>query len=157
MPTITFTLSDFGLDSLASKSPTVKFVPSGAGVHGTRLFTSTPVLATLTGSNGTVTLSETDGVVPAVWYTIQIEHLKTGGEYTHFDVVGLRIFVPPGYSGPISELPGLPLSAATVLVSLDPPPPGYKGWYLNAPGPCLPPGDPDNPASSGTGILEIVS
>lgn len=59
--------------------------------------------------------------------------------------------------GMISDLAGVDLSIYSVLVSLSPPPPGYKGWYLNAPGPGQPLGDPDDPASSGTGILEIVS
>lgn len=59
--------------------------------------------------------------------------------------------------GAIQDLPGAPISSATVLVQLAPPPPGYRGWYLNAPGPGEPVGDPDDPASSGTGILEIVS
>lgn len=133
MSTITFTLSDFGLASLASKAPTVKFVPSGAGILGSQLFSSTPVIATLVGQNGTVTLAPTDGVMPKVWYTVQIEHLNPGGEYTHFDVLGLKVFVPDGYDGPITGLPGVPLSPMTVLVSLDEPPAGYKGWWLYSP------------------------
>lgn len=133
MPTITFTLSDFGLASLASKLPTVKFVPSGAGVAGDRLFASTPVTAVMVGDQGTVTLAATDGVVPESWYTVQIEHLNPGGEYTHFDLLGIRIYVPTDYSGPITGMPGVPLGPNTVLVSLDPPPPGYKGWWLYSP------------------------
>ena len=66
-------------------------------------------------------------------------------------------FNPYPNGGPISELAPVDLTIYSVLVSLDPPPPGYRGWYLNAPGPGQPPGDPDDPASSGTGILEIVS
>lgn len=65
-------------------------------------------------------------------------------------------FSPYPNGGPIDELAGDALSIYSVLVSLTLPP-TYKGWYLNAPGPGLPPGDPDDPASSGTGILEIVS
>ena len=59
--------------------------------------------------------------------------------------------------GPIGELASKDLTTYSVLVSLNPPPPGYVGWYLNAPGPGMDPGDPDDPASSGTGILEMVS
>lgn len=144
MPTITFTLSDFGLASLASKLPTVRFVPSGAGVAGDRLFSSTPVSAVMVGDEGTVTLAATDGVVPTVWYTVRIEHLNPGGEYTHYDVLDLRVFVPEGYDGPLSGLPGTPLSPYTVLVSLDPPPPGFKGWWLYSPaaGQTMPLDDP---------------
>lgn len=66
-------------------------------------------------------------------------------------------FNPYPIGGLISELGGPDLTAYSVLVSLDPPPPGYKGWYLNAAGEGNDPGDPDDPESSGTGILEIVS
>jgi len=59
--------------------------------------------------------------------------------------------------GLIDELAPTALTTGSVLISLDDPPPGYRGWYLNAPGPGQPLGDPDDVASSGTGILEIVS
>lgn len=145
MPTITFTLSDFGLASLASKFPTVKFVPSNAGVAGNRLFSSTPVSAVMVGDAGTVTLAATDGVVPTVWYSVRIEHLNPGGEYTHFDLLDVKLYIPEGYNGPISELPGTPLSPYTVLVSLDTPPAGYKGWWLYSPaeGQTMPLDDPN--------------
>ncbi|WP_431863033.1 hypothetical protein [Microbacterium algeriense] len=157
MATIYGTLSDFGLDALTPYMPVVRFTPSGAGVKGKRLFAERPVDATVS-SNGdfAVLLEPTDGVTPPVWYTVSIEYLNEGGRYTSYDVLGYKLRVPaPG--GAIGELPDVPLSPDTVLVSLDPPPPGYKGWYLNAPGPGNPPGDPDDPATSGTGVLEIVS
>lgn len=151
------TLSDFGLQSLAAGSPRVVFTPSGAGTLGRRLFSSDPVVAyPATDGSFTVDLQPTDGIVPEVWYTVSIEHLKQGGQFTHYDVLGYRLFVPI-IGGELGNLPEAPLSPSTVLVSLDPPPPGYKGWYLNAPGPAEDPGDPNDPASSGTGILEIVS
>lgn len=151
------TLSDFGLEAFVGMAPRVIFTATGAGTKGGRLFASTPVVA-IPDSSGlfSVTLETTDGVVPEVWYTVGIEHLNPGGEYTHFDLLGYRLFVPAS-GGPIGDLPGAPLSPSTVLVSLAPPPPGYRGWYLNAPGPGQDPGDPNDPASSGTGILEIVS
>ena len=65
-------------------------------------------------------------------------------------------FNPYPNGGPIDELVGDVLSIYSVLVAMTVPP-GYKGWYLNAPGPGQPLGDPDDPDSSGTGILEIVS
>lgn len=134
MPTITFTLSDFGLASLASKFPTVRFIPSQAGIAGDRLFSTTPIEVTPDPAGvGVVELAATDGVVPEVWYTVQIHHLNSGGVPTHFDVLGLRIFIPTDYDGPLTGLPGVPLGPNTVLVSLDPPPPGYKGWWLYSP------------------------
>lgn len=155
---ITFTLSDFGLQSLVDKLPRVLFKPSSAGVKGARMFPSTPVAAVFDSvGNGSVTLESTDGVVPAVHYTVSIEHLQPGGQYTHFDLMGLQVFVPDGFVGSLTDLPGTPLAPNVVLVSLAPPPAGYTGWYMNAPGPGNDPGDPNDPASSGTGILEIVS
>lgn len=144
MSVINFTLLDFGLASLAPMSPTVKFIPSGAGIAGGRLFSSTPVVATMTGAAGTVTLTSTDGVVPEAYYTVQIEHLQAGGQYTHFDILGFKVYVPDGYIGPLTGLPGVPLSPSSVLVSLDPPPAGYKGWWLYSPatGQTMPLDDP---------------
>lgn len=133
MPTISFTLTDFGLATLTDKSPRVIFTPSSAGVKGTRLLPTTPIVAIPDASgNGTVALESTDGVVPAVWYTVSIEHLQPGGQYTHYDLLEYRLYVPEN-GGPIGSLPGVPLSPTTVLVSLDPPPPGYKGFWLYSP------------------------
>lgn len=155
---ITYALTDFGLQSLVDRGPRVLFEPSSAATKGARIFPSTPIesIPDATG-RGVVTLESTDGVVPKIHYTVSIEHLHPGGQYTHYDLLNLQLYVPEDYYGSIADLPGAPLSANTVLVSLDPPPAGYKGWYLNAPGPGNPLGDPNDPASSGTGILEIVS
>lgn len=157
MAVVTGTLSDFGLASLADMSPRIIFTPSGAGTNGSQLFSSTPVVVYPDSTGAfSVTLAATDGVTPEVWYAVSIEHLNAGGEFTHFDVLGYRLYVPE-VGGNIGEMPGAPLRTDTVLVSLAPPPDGYIGWYLNAAGPGVDPGDPDDPASSGTGILEIVS
>lgn len=133
MAVVTFTLTDFGLETLTDKSPRVIFTPSSAGVKGAQLFPTTPIVTIPDAAgNGSVTLEATDGVVPTVWYSVSIEHLQPGGEYTHYDVLGYRLFVPE-VGGPIGSLPGAPLSPQSVLVSLDPPPPGYKGWWLYSP------------------------
>lgn len=145
MAVVTFTLTDFGLQSLSDRSPRVIFTPSGAGVKGTRLFPSTPIVVIPDSAGaGSATLEATDGVVPAAWYTVSIEHLQPGGEYTHFDVLNLRLYIPEGYNGPLAQLPGTPLSPNTVLVSLDAPPAGYKGWWLYSPaiGQTMPLNDP---------------
>lgn len=157
MAYVSFTLTDFGLQTLAAKAPRVIFTPSGAGVKGARLFPSTPIVVIPDADGkGLVNLEPTDGVVPVVWYTVSIEHLQSGGQYSHYDVLGYRLYVPVT-GGAIGSMPDAPLSPNTVLVSLAPPPVGHKGWYLNAAGADQPPGNPDDPASSGTGILEIVS
>ena len=151
------TLTDFGLQSLAAKDPRVIFTASSAGTLGRRLFSSDPIIA-IPAADGsfTVDLQPTDGIVPEVWYEVSIEHLNASGKFTHYDVLGYKLFVP-FVGGDIGDMPDAPLSPQTVLVSLAPPPAGYVGWYLNAPGPGEDPGDPNDPASSGTGILEIVS
>lgn len=134
MPTITGTLSDFGLSPLSGASPRITFMPSGAGAESHRLFSSTPVKVEPDASGAfSVELQSTDGVVPEVLYTVQIEHLSAGGAFTHFDVLGLRIFIPREYDGPLTELPGVPLTPDTVLVSLDLPPQGFKGYWLYSP------------------------
>ena len=157
MATIYGDLFDFGMQSLAPFRPILRFTPSGPGLKGRKLFAARPVEVEVSPSGAfAVLLEPTYGVVPEAWYTVSIEYLNPGGRYTSYDILGYRLRVPaPG--GTIGDLPDIPLSPDTVLVSLDPPPPGYTGWYLNAPGPGRPTGDPDDPASSGTGILEIVS
>lgn len=133
MAVVTFTLTDFGLATLTGKSPRVIFTPSSAGVKGARLFPTTPIVVIPDASgNGSVTLEATDGVVPTVWYNLSIEYLQPGGEFTHYDLLGFRVFVPE-VGGPIGGLPSTPLSPLYVLVSLDPPPAGYRGWWLYSP------------------------
>lgn len=134
MPTLSGTLSDFELDALVGKFPRIRFVPSGPGVRDSRMLTSTPVEVIPDAAGAwSVTLHATDGVVPDMWFEVLVEHLQPGGEYSHFDRLDLRVYVPEGYDGPLAELPGTPLAPNTVYVSLDPPPPGYKGWWLYSP------------------------
>lgn len=157
MALVTGELNDFGLQPLAAKDPRVIFTASSSGTLGRKLFSSDPIVV-YPAPDGTFTvdLQPTDGVVPEVWYEVSIEHLNESGRFTHYDVLGYRLFVPIT-GGELGDLPEAPLSPSTVLVSLDPPPPGYNGFYLNAAGPGVDPGDPNDPTSSGTGIFEIVS
>lgn len=144
MVAVTYTLTDFGLQSLADRSPRVIFTASGAGTKGARLFPTTPIVSIPeTNGSGTVNLEPTDGVSPEVWYTVSIEHLQPGGQYTHFDILDYRLYVAP-IGGPIGNMPGVPLSPANVYVSLDPPPAGFKGFWLYQPttGQTMPLNDP---------------
>lgn len=133
MATIYGTLTDFGLQTLAPYKPVLKFTPSGPGVKGRKVFSGRPVEVPVASSGAfSVLLEPTDGVTPKVWYTVSIEYLNDGGQYTSLDILGYRLFVPaPG--GAIGDLPGAPLSSDTVLVGLNPPPPGYRGWWLYSP------------------------
>lgn len=144
MAVVTYTLTDFGLQSLADKEPRVIFRASGAGVKVGRLFPSTPIVSIPnTAGEGSVNLEPTDGLVPEVWFEVAIEHLKPGGQYKHFDILGYRLYVS-ATGGAIGDMPGAPLSPQTVLVSLDDPPAGYRGWWLYSPaiGQTMPLDDP---------------
>lgn len=140
---IVFELSDFGLEHFEGAQ--VIFTPSGPGVKGLRLFAASPVVVT-PNVNGAaaVVLESTDGVVPEVWYQVSIKALQPGGQFHHFDILGFKLYVPEGYDGSIDALPGTPLSPQNVLVSLDTPPPSYKGWWLYSPaiGQTMPLDDP---------------
>ena len=153
MSALSGTLLDFGITPLAGIPTLLEFVPSEAGVKGGNLFTAKPVAVTVDpDGDWSVTLESTDDMVPAgIFYTVRINQGSTW-----WDFYGPKLFIPDG-TWTLDSLPGAPLAANAVLVSLDPPPSGYRGWYLNAPGPGEPLGDPDDPDSSGTGILEIVS
>ncbi|WP_404474868.1 hypothetical protein [Microbacterium aerolatum] len=76
--TLSFTLSDFGWVPLEGLFPRVRFVPTDAGVQGSRLMPDKPVYATVnpTTGAGTVTLSTTHDILPSgVGYRIQIDWL----------------------------------------------------------------------------------
>lgn len=148
MSTLKGTLTDFALDALNDFPVQLFFTASQAAVKNGRILTDKPVEANVA-SNGSfsVTLESTDGMIPTgVYYTASIDQ-----GMRHYDVLGLRIYLPEG-EWRISDLPGTPLSAYTVLVSLDPPPVGYHGWYLNSGT-----GSPDDTSKSGTGMLSIAS
>ena len=153
MAALSGTLLDFGITPLAGIPTRLEFVASEAGSKDGTLFTAKPVLVNVAPDGAwSVELESTDGMIPAgIYYTIRINQ-----GYSWWDFYGVKVFLPDG-EWTVDTLPGAPLAAENVLVSLDPPPVGYRGWYLNAPGPGNPPGDPDDPESSGTGILEIVS
>lgn len=144
MASITFRLSDFGLESLAEFNPIVKFIPSQAGVSGDRLLTTTPIVVTPDPAGiGAVVLTDTDTVTPGIWYEVVIEHLMPGDQYKHFDHLPLRFYVPTGYNGPLSGLPGRQIGTNAYWFSLDPPPAGFQGlWiYTPAPGQTMPEDD----------------
>lgn len=113
--------------------------------------------ATLNRSNGIFSVELE--VAPWITYTPWVSWLKNPGDPSNLARGYAEwnwSFNPYPNGGPIGDLIDDVLSIYSVLVSLTLPP-GYTGWYLNAPGPDEPVGDPNDPASSGTGILEIVS
>lgn len=159
--TLTGTWNDFGFVPVYPEAGRLFFVPHVArgsiGIYGARVAPVRPVEAEVFGNTWSVELTPTDGVTPEAWYTIAIDHLDAEGNFTARYEYLDKIYIPLGGDWTLQTLPGAPLTPNDVLVQLAPPPEGYAGWYLNAPGPGEPTGDPNNPASSGTGILEIVS
>lgn len=144
----------------AANLPELWFRPLADSSSGDSLLVGVEVRATLnlaTGSFSVQLVSE-----PWLRYVPQLRWVVNPSEpvpeawswqYAEWDWT----VTPYPVGGPIGSLTDRDLSIYSVLVSLSPPPPGYRGWYLNAPGPGAPVGDPNNPSSSGTGILEMVS
>lgn len=144
----------------AGLHPQLWFRPEGHDISGGSLLAGVEAKATLNSASGAFTVELV--AEPWIRYRPVLRWLLNPSEpnmamwawgYAEWSWT----FNPYPSGGTIGNLAGPNLTTYSVLVSLDPPPAGYKGWYLNAPGAGLPPGDPDDPESSGTGILEIVS
>lgn len=169
MPAVTGTMEDLQLANAfgTNNHPQVRFIPwsvdggnSRIGVQGSFLFAPRVIVVipdelTL---EFTVSLAATYGIEGIDGYLVETQWVSDDPDVppTGWARVDGILRVPPE-GGRVGDLIDLNNSPLGVLVQLAPPPAGYKGWYLNAPGPGEPVGDPDNPASSGTGILEMVS
>lgn len=139
----------------ASIVPELWFRPKGAVVTDGALLTPREVKANLDLATGAFTVDLVAG--SGVLYTPVLSWLlnpdaSTPQEQARGWAEWNFTINPYPNGGPIEQLANTDLTIFTVLVSLDPPPAGYKGWYLNAG-----PGDPNDPSQSGTGVLEIVS
>lgn len=159
MPTKTVTGSlrtHLGITMSVEREVELWFRPNDSNVSD-GLVIGVPVQATLNRSNGIFSVELE--VAPWITYTPFVTWLKNPRDpsiLARGEAEWMWSFNPYPNGGQIDELAGDVLSTFSVLVSLTLPP-DYQGWYLNAPGPGQPVGDPDDPASSGTGILEIVS
>lgn len=157
MAEVKFRLIDFGFVSVMGQMPIVEFVPgfqSGTAAvqsGSNRLLPSKPIAATLDSSGyGTVNLVPNQGTKPDTWYTIRVTYPDSAGNFTTLDLLDTRVWVP-AEGGALETLPGMPPSPDYVLVSTDPPPEGYSGWYYSG---GL--GDPNDPLETGTGLLYRV-
>lgn len=104
MATVTFKLTDFGLDSLAAFAPEVVFTPSGPAVNSTNLLATRPIVATPnTDGTGVVDLAPTDDLRPEGWYAISMRWLDASSEFIGVDFPNWRLYVPPA-GGALADL-----------------------------------------------------
>jgi len=95
MATVTGTLWDFGLASIAQYMPQIIFTPSGPATTETKLFATRPIVVTpAVGGAFSVDLKSTDDVQPAVWYRATVRWLDSAGEYVSQDSPDFKLFVP---------------------------------------------------------------
>lgn len=146
---VTGEITDPGGYSLTEFDVTLKFMLSGAG-ESNGLVSTRPIDAPVTGKRFAVNLVPTDEITPARWYTVLAEWRNASGNYTQI-TLWERFYVPSG-GGDISTFPNRPLSADSVWVSLDPPPAGFRGWWLQSK-----PGNPAMGTDTGSGDFWRVS
>lgn len=144
----------------SQNQPELWFRPNQANTLAGALLSRVEVQADLNAGSGafTVQLEASPGITytPVLRWLVNPQEPNPEMRAWGYDEWPLVVNPYPN-GGQIGDLVGAsPLPFGDVLVQLAPPPAGYVGWYLNAPGPGEPLGDPDDPASSGTGILEMV-
>ncbi|MFJ4026017.1 hypothetical protein ACIPWF_00825 [Paenarthrobacter sp. NPDC089989] len=144
LETVTFKLSDFGLEPIAGLQPEIEFQPSDPGLGtGGKLMATAPIRAVPdSNGNGTLQLHTTDDILPAgVHYKIVIRWLDGKGKFIRADNPNWKLQVPAG-GGAIADLARLPLGPALVITSPTPPAlwVGLAAMWLQ-----MDPSDPDNP------------
>lgn len=148
MPTVTGTLRDFNIQSLAAYSPRLIFTPSSTAVSTSRLYSTKPIIVTPNlGGDFEVFLVASDSVFPMVSYSIRVEWLDAENGYVGADVIDWELLVPEagGAIGDIMQVPANPILAWVDVV--EPPFKPVPGvWWLQ-----VNPDDPDDPRA--TGIL----
>ena len=137
MAVISGQLTDVGWVVLTDRAPTLRFHPRAASGslsrYGSRLLSHSPVDAVITGTEWTVNLVPTVGMVPESWYELELIELDDAGQFIRSWWWGARIYVEAD-GGPFASLPGGPMSAESVWVSLTEPPAGWRGYWLYQPG-----------------------
>lgn len=147
MATVTGTLNDFNLSSLASYSPRIIFTASQLSAAPGRLLSTKPVIVTpSSGGAFTVELQSTTQLRPAgVYYTVRVEWLDGGAGYVGVDISDWKLFVPDS-GGNIADLTDAAPGSSLIWVGLVPPPgplrPGQLWVVMN-------PLNPDDPANTG--------
>lgn len=131
MPTVTGTLSDFGLAALAPYSPELVFTPSNPAVNATNILGTRPIRVTPTATGTfTVVLASTDDMRPATWYTISAQWLDPNGGYVGKDFADWQLRVPVA-GGALVDLLGIPANPAQAWVDeIAPANPTPGLWWL---------------------------
>ena len=138
----------------AEQRPELWFRPRRADVAGDALLAGVEVRAELNTATGafTVQLEATPGIEYLPVLRWLIDPSQPVERWAHGYAEWPKPIVPYPVGGTIGELlPADGVGDLTVYVSLTPPPDKFNGLWLHAG-----PGDPDDPAESGTGMLRRV-
>lgn len=133
--TITGTLSDLGLVSLAAFNPEIRLVPHRASFKGAKFLSTKPVVA-IPASNGAFSMQveSLEDTRPYTRATLQAWWQEPGkpGEQGWNSVDLIEDFqIPPG-GGAIGDIAGLAFDPTKVIVSESEPwNPAYSTWWLN--------------------------
>lgn len=131
-------LTDVGWVVLTARQPVLRFHPrakSGSlSRYEGRVLSHSPVDAVITGTEWSVNLVPTEGMVPESWYELELIELGDAGEYVRSWWWGARIYFGPD-GGAFDTLPGGPMSPSSVWIGLTPPADSWAGYWLYSPGP----------------------
>lgn len=129
MAVYTFKLLDFGLDSLTAFAPTVVFIADQPAFSGENVHITRRVVADLAADDsGSVELVPSVNTTPNVTYTMRIEWLDAGNNFTGMDIIGGLVAALGG--GPIAEMGGIPITR--FYVGETPPEnPELDTWWLD--------------------------
>lgn len=127
--------------------PELWFRPQGSSVAGDALVAGVEAKAALNLATGafTVQLVSAPGIRYQPFLRWLINPTEQDPDLWAFKYADWQFWVTPyPIGGPIGNLTDVDLTAFNVLVSLDPPPPGYRGWWLYSPatGQVMPLDDP---------------
>lgn len=155
MPTVIVTgnVYDHSDKALIGREVELWFRPNRPNVAGGALLSAKRVKAFVHPDTGAFNV-ELDNT-PGIFYIAEVRYLTdpSDPELQGYDEWTHMPLFPGPVGGNISDLaPAGDMSIYTVLVSLNDPPAGYRGWWLHAG-----PGDPDNLAETGTGELRMVT
>lgn len=133
MPLVNGTLTDFGLDPLATYAPRLTFRAAAPGTDGLGIYTTRPV-EVVPAANGyfEVDLIATDALAAANYYNVQVHW--TDVDPTRKDrteTLPWRLHVPPE-GGALGDLLAAPASPGNVWVGADAPEsPSAGTWWLD--------------------------
>lgn len=137
MADITGKLTDVGWIVLTARHPILRFHPkakSGSlSRFEDRVLSHSPVDAVILGTEWSVNLVPTVGMVPESWYELELIELDAAGNFTRSWWWGARIYFGPE-GGDFASLPGGAMSPESVWVGLAPPPDAWLGYWLYSPG-----------------------